>query len=685
MRKITKERRENGITLIALVVTIVVLIILAAISINAVLGENGIIRKTKETRKIQSHAEVTDATKLLYLDYELEQIIGPSVATGATNTETFLEYLIRKGYTNENGVVVVEKLLGNNTGYGNGSGNSDIYKIEETEDGKYELNYYDVEENKEKLTELGEIKEAEADSNKIIDVIYVENTEKMYVLTQSGEVKCLTGANGIPPSVTSWKIENEVTISENSVKERGDGYFIDNTGKLYIWGNWANYITGSYGLVCVNDIKNSVLNGKNVVKVCDSFVIDSEGKVYAWGRNNHGELGNGTTEDVTIPTCISDIENSALNGKVIIDIQSEAGGSTFAIDNEGKVYSWGAENTSGQLGNGTTNKNYIPICISDLEDHIFNNKKISQIDFGGIYGSTNGIPFNNEYVAFIDDQGKVYTCGYNRYGELGNGNKVMSSVPICISDIVESSLYGKKIIEVNMSAGNAIDENGNIHYWGSEQLLPICKVNVEESTLEYKNIVQKLEYSVDSSGCNVLVLDNKGKIYTASEDGTVICMNDTEGSALSGKNIVHIEGEMFYGESSGQALDDQGKVYTWGDNEYGQLGNGTTESSDTPICISNISKNILNGKNIKSVLGRYSIYALDNEGKVYAWGRNSDGQLGNGTTENITMPICINDIENSGLKDKKIAKIIEIDGYPQGTIFLTEEGELFYSAYFMEG
>ncbi|MGN1327299.1 MAG: leucine-rich repeat protein [Clostridia bacterium] len=135
MNKQKNLKKEKGITLIALVVTIVILLILAGISINAVLGENGLITKAKETKIAQAHAQVKDAIALLYVDYQLEALTG-------TSTTSFLDYLISKGVTDSNGIVDVETLLGSTLDYGNGTGTSDVYKVENV-DGIYQLNYYD--------------------------------------------------------------------------------------------------------------------------------------------------------------------------------------------------------------------------------------------------------------------------------------------------------------------------------------------------------------------------------------------------------------------------------------------------------------------------------------------------------------------------------------------------------------
>ena len=110
--------------------TIVVLIILAVISINAVLGENGIIGRAEKAKLLKSHGEVGEGIRLAYVDYEFEQTTGitakveeetklaskESTIKLAAAGETFLDYLILNGYTDANGVVNVENLLGHNTG-----------------------------------------------------------------------------------------------------------------------------------------------------------------------------------------------------------------------------------------------------------------------------------------------------------------------------------------------------------------------------------------------------------------------------------------------------------------------------------------------------------------------------------------------------------------------------------------
>ena len=80
MKKFLKENK--GITLIALVVTIVVLIILATVSINAVMGETGLIRQAEKGAQFQANAEVADGEKLDTFDQHIANAMGENAGNG---------------------------------------------------------------------------------------------------------------------------------------------------------------------------------------------------------------------------------------------------------------------------------------------------------------------------------------------------------------------------------------------------------------------------------------------------------------------------------------------------------------------------------------------------------------------------------------------------------------------------
>ncbi len=89
------------------------------------------------------------------------------------------------------------------------------------------------------------------------------------------------------------------------------------------------------------------------------------------------------------------------------------------------------------------------------------------------------------------------------------------------------------------------------------------------------------------------------------------------------------------GEDHTVAVKSDGTVWTWGNNSNGQLGNGTTTDSSVPVKVSSLS-------NVIDVTAGYKFtVALKSDGTVWAWGINSSGQLGNGTTTDSSVPVQV--------------------------------------------
>ena len=150
-------KKEKGITLIALVITIIILLLLAGVSIVMLTGQNGILMQADNGKIEQSHGAVKEAISLAYNEWQIEVntgsrtklasietviINGEKEKAKAGTSETFLQFLESKGYIKEEttDILNVEKLTGSKQALGNGE-TTDIYKIE-LKDGNYEVNYY---------------------------------------------------------------------------------------------------------------------------------------------------------------------------------------------------------------------------------------------------------------------------------------------------------------------------------------------------------------------------------------------------------------------------------------------------------------------------------------------------------------------------------------------------------------
>lgn len=82
-----------------------------------------------------------------------------------------------------------------------------------------------------------------------------------------------------------------------------------------------------------------------------------------------------------------------------------------------------------------------------------------------------------------------------------------------------------------------------------------------------------------------------------------------------------------------------GQVYMWGANDFGQLGQGNTVGSFKPLLVTELST--LGIHIIQVALGAHHVLALSSKGNVYAWGYNSNGQLGTSDTDNRALPVRV--------------------------------------------
>src|SRR5450759_2988613 len=117
-------------------------------------------------------------------------------------------------------------------------------------------------------------------------------------------------------------------------------------------------------------------------------------------------------------------------------------------------------------------------------------------------------------------------------------------------------------------------------------------------------------------------------------NGTAINSRTAVGVNLpAGTTVTAVSGGVFHS----LALTSTGHVLAWGDNTYGELGNGTNTSSSTPVAVS-----LPSGTTVTAIAGAPNFtLALTSTGQVLAWGSNISGELGNGTTIYSSTPVAV--------------------------------------------
>ena len=124
---------------------------------------------------------------------------------------------------------------------------------------------------------------------------------------------------------------------------------------------------------------------------------------------------------------------------------------------------------------------------------------------------------------------------------------------------------------------------------------------------------------------------------------------------------------------SSYLLTDQGRLFAWGNNEYGQLGDETMINSNLPMDITNRFKLATSEKIIKISAGGFHALLLTNQNRIFTWGNNQYGQLGDGTYINKSKPINIT--PNCLLKNGEF--IQELYAGLGHSLFITTVGRIF--------
>ena len=295
------KKKEKGITLIALVVTIVVLLILAGISISMLTGENGVIAQANNSAIKTDNGTVLENIRLKVTEYET-RINGEKV----TNR---LEQLKIDGIIDEQGVVNCKTLIGQKLKTGNGNNYKDVYVIEENE-----LYYYDKKCNKNYLGDIGSDEE-----------IYDEADTSLFNITDDGviSIKKEYGyySNG-SGYWDSWTLEELVIPSEvNGITVTSiTDYFIganEKIKKVYLSDSIIKIEKGAFercsSLTSIT-IPNSVTSiGYNAFRYCGSLtsitIPDSVTSIVGCAFEGCRSLTS-----ITIPDSVTSIRTHAFCG-----------------------------------------------------------------------------------------------------------------------------------------------------------------------------------------------------------------------------------------------------------------------------------------------------------------------------------------------------------------------------------
>jgi alpha-tubulin suppressor-like RCC1 family protein len=340
-----------------------------------------------------------------------------------------------------------------------------------------------------------------------------------------------------------------------------------------------------------------------------TVAVDHFGAVYAWGNNTNGQLGDGTTNPSPTPIAVpglSGIVNVVAGGG-----SGSAPGFSLAVRSDGVVFAWGYNN-DGELGLGNTSPGpKVPTQIPSFPNVL-------------------SVAAGQQFAVALKKDGTVWAWGDNSHGQLGKGDNFPSSSPLQVpgpSSIVKVVAGGFHVL--------ALRADGAVFAWGLnssgqignnsqiDSLVPVQVTGLPGAAVDITaNIAQSWALLADGS-----VYGWGGNNVGQDGDLTNVSPRLTPVRALGFlPRIVRLGNSSDFGEA-GQAQSFDGRLWKWGWDSLGQLGDGYRNSNPVPQML----PGAMNQAVMASSAGLQS-HLVRADGSVRGWGANGFGPGETGTT-----------------------------------------------------
>ncbi len=306
---------------------------------------------------------------------------------------------------------------------------------------------------------------------------------------------------------------------------------------------------------------------------CDhALALTANGRMLAWGRGTEGQLGDGSRTRAGTPVRVR-----LPNGTKIKAIRAGCDHS-LALTTKGHVLAWGY-NHLGELGDGSKRRHTRPARVK-----IPRGIRIQAISAGC------------DHNLALTTKGRVLAWGYGKYGQLGDGSSKLSSRPVRVR-LPAGARF--RLIAAGCEHSLAVSTRGQLYAWGLGSEGQLGDGSTTSSDVPVKVSLPGPAKGGPAKG---------GPPARASATPRVV--------------------SLFGGLHHSLALLSDGVLLAWGGNLLGELGDGTGEDSDVPVQVA-----LPGGTKVTAIAAGFANgLALTSTHQLWAWGDNSAGQLGSGTS-----------------------------------------------------
>lgn len=395
----------------------------------------------------------------------------------------------------------------------------------------------------------------------------------------------------------------------------GSTFGITSNGLLFAWG------LNTFGTLGTNDTVNrsspvqlgtsswtALASGGIRASGVFTFAIRSDGALFAWGNNTSGTLG---TNDQAYRSSPVQIGTSSWTG-VATGITH-----TVAIRSDGGLFTWG-NNANGELGSSSRVHRSSPVQVGT--------------------GSWNKVGSGFNHVLATLSTGALFTWGLGTTGQLGSGAAASRSSPVQVG----ASSWSQ--VGAGTSWSLAIRTDGSLFSWGFNAAgnLGVGDLLNKSSPVQVGTSSWTLITTNSSSMSAPMAVRTDGRLFIWGQqyngDPQLYALPNLRFTAISSPVVVTAYTETFndvcVGASHVTSIRSDSKLFTWGLNTSGQLGDGTAVSRSVPVQIGTGNWNDVN------TAGTHTV-ALNSNNNLFTWGLNTTGQLGDGTIISKSSPVQI--------------------------------------------